>query len=390
VIAGADTGIRWTHAALKDKYRGWDGLTADHNYNWHDSIHSGNNNDCALNSTVPCDDDAHGSHTIGTAVGDDGGSNQIGMAPGAKWIGCRNMNHGVGTPARYIECMEFFLAPYPVGGTPAQGDPTKAPDITTNSWGCPPSEGCAVNSLQAAVEAQRAAGIFMVVAAGNDGAFGCHSIVDPPSLYDAVYTVGALNNGSDTIASFSSLGSVTVDGSSRIKPDLSAPGTNVRSSTKASNTSYANFDGTSMATPHVAGAVALLWSAQPQLRNDIDATEAILNESAVPLLSGGCGSSSTGQNNIYGFGRLDVKAAVDYALLRTTAVNETANAVNVKFYAGLNRKYRLEYKTSAMDSVWTAVPGVSDLIATADGETQLIDPNVNGQEQRYYRVSVVK
>src|SRR6476646_7675084 len=81
------------------------------------------------------DDFFHGSHTTGTAIGDDGAGNQIGMAPGAKWIGCRNMDVGNGTPARYIECMEFFLAPYPIGG--GQGDPTKAPDITINSWGCP-------------------------------------------------------------------------------------------------------------------------------------------------------------------------------------------------------------------------------------------------------------
>ena len=121
VIGGADTGYRWTHNALKNHYRGWDGVTADHNYNWHDSIHSGGGV-CGPDSTAPCDDDCHGSHTTGTAVGDDGGTNQIGMAPGAKWIGCRNMNQGDGTPARYMECMEFFLAPYPVGGTAGRSD----------------------------------------------------------------------------------------------------------------------------------------------------------------------------------------------------------------------------------------------------------------------------
>ena len=168
VVASADTGVRWTHNALKPHYRGWNGVTADHNYNWHDSIHSGGGA-CGPNSPQPCDDFFHGSHTTGTAIGADGGANQIGMAPGAKWIACRNMSVGIGTPARYIECMEFFLAPYPVGGDPGDGDPTKAPDITINSWGCPPSEGCAVNTLQAAVEAQRAAGIMMVVAAGNAG-----------------------------------------------------------------------------------------------------------------------------------------------------------------------------------------------------------------------------
>ena len=74
------------------------------------------------------------------------------MAPGARWIGCRNLDQGNGTPARYLECMEWFLAPYPIGG--GQGDPLKAPDITNNSWGCPPSEGCSVDTLQAAIEAQ--------------------------------------------------------------------------------------------------------------------------------------------------------------------------------------------------------------------------------------------
>ena len=167
-IGSADTGVQWDHPALKNKYRGWDGATANHNYNWHDSTHAGGGA-CGPNSPVPCDDNSHGTHTTGTAVGDDGAGNQIGVAPGAKFIACRNMNQNVGTPASYIECMEFFLAPYPVGGTPAQGDPSKAPDITINSWGCPPSEGCSQATLKAAVEAQRAAGIMMVVAAGNDG-----------------------------------------------------------------------------------------------------------------------------------------------------------------------------------------------------------------------------
>src|SRR5437773_7272881 len=258
VVASADTGVRWTHDALKPHYRGWDGQNADHDYNWHDSIHDSVGNPCGNDSPVPCDDFFHGSHTTGTAIGDDGMGNQIGMAPGAKWIGCRNMDAGNGTPARYIECMEFFLAPYPIGG--GQGDPTKAPDITINSWGCPPSEGCSVDTLQAAVEAQAAAGIMMVVAAGNSGS-SCSTVVDPPSFYEASYTVGALITGSDTIASFSSRGPVTIDGSGRIKPDITAPGTSTRSASNSGDTAYAIASGTSMATPHISGAMALLWSA---------------------------------------------------------------------------------------------------------------------------------
>jgi len=310
VVASADTGVRWTHNALKPHYRGWDGVTGDHDFNWHDSIHSGGGA-CGPDSPQPCDDFFHGSHTTGTAIGDDGGANQIGMAPGAKWIACRNMSVGVGTPARYIECMDFFLAPYPVGGDPSQGDPTKAPDITINSWGCPTSEGCAVTTLQAAVEAQKAAGIMMVVAAGNAGS-GCSTTIDPPSFYAASYTAGALNTGTDTIAFFSSRGPVTVDGSGRIKPDITAPGTSTRSASNSSDSAYTFADGTSMATPHIAGAMALLWSAIPSLQNQIDASRAALNDAAHFISSTQCGTPGP-PNNVYGWGRVDILAAVTSA-----------------------------------------------------------------------------
>src|SRR6266487_2698944 len=307
VVAGADSGVRWTHDALKPHYRGWDGQNADHDYNWHDSIHDSLGNPCGNDSPFPCDDYFHGSHTTGTAIGSDGGANQIGMAPGAKWIACRNMDQGVGTPARYIECMEFFLAPYPVGG--GQGDPTKAPDITINSWGCPTSEGCSVNTLQAAVEAQAAAGIMMVVAAGNSGS-NCSTVTDPPSFYAASYTAGALNTGTDTIASFSSRGPATIDGSGRIKPDISAPGTNTRSASNTSDNAYTFASGTSMATPHIAGAMALLWSAIPSLQNQLTASRDALNNSAVFISSTQCGDAGP-PNNVFGWGRVDILAAVN-------------------------------------------------------------------------------
>src|SRR5438045_324623 len=306
VVASADTGQRWTHNALKPHYRGWNGVVADHNYNWHDSIHDSVGNPCGNNSPQPCDDFFHGTHTTGTAIGDDGGSNQIGMAPGAKWIGCRNMDQGNGTPARYIECMEFFLAPYPVGG--GQGDPTKAPDITINSWGCPTSEGCSVNTLQAAVEAQAAAGIMMVVAAGNSGS-ACSTVTDPPSFYEASYTVGALNTGTDTIASFSSRGPATIDGSGRTKPDITAPGTSTRSASNSGDANYAIASGTSMATPHISGAMALLWSALPALRHQITASRDAINNTAVHIASTLCGTAGP-PNNVYGWGRVDILAAV--------------------------------------------------------------------------------
>ncbi|HEV7669094.1 MAG TPA: S8 family serine peptidase [Thermoanaerobaculia bacterium] len=321
VVAGADTGYRWTHAALKNAYRGWNGTTASHDYNWHDSIHSGTG-PCGANAAAPCDDQGHGSHTMGTIVGLDG-ANQVGMAPGARWIGCRNMNQGAGTPASYLECMEFFLAPYPVGGTTAQGDPSKAPHVTNNSWGCNAAEGCTTpNILLTGVTNTRAAGILMEVSAGNSGP-GCSTVADPPSFYDPSFTTGALTTGTDSIASFSSRGPVTADGSNRIKPDIVAPGTSTRSSYNTSDTTYTSLSGTSMAGPHVVGGVALLLSAFPSLTGNPNGIESRLTSSAKPitLTSTTCGSAAGAvPNNVYGYGRLDVGCAIPAKVSGSTSV----------------------------------------------------------------------
>jgi serine protease AprX len=356
VIGGQDTGVEWTHPALQKQYRGWDGATANHDYNWHDSVHS-NGGSCGPNSPAPCDDSNHGTHTVGTALGTDGGANQIGVAPGAKFMSCRNMDRGNGTPASYLECFEFFLAPYPVGGTPAQGDPSKAPDVTVNSWSCPPSEGCAPETLKFAVEAQRAAGIMTVVAAGNNGARGCGSVGDPPGLYDATYSIGALDATTSLLAPFSSRGPVIIDGSLRIKPDLSAPGVSVRSAIRGG--AYSNFSGTSMATPHVAGAVALLWSAHPWLRGQVELTENLLNESAVRVETADCGGASApAPNNLFGFGRLDILAAVELASTILTPIPEALASTKVTpaiiEVGGFGGAARLEVATPATTS-WRAI-----------------------------------
>src|SRR5438067_3079436 len=185
VIGDQDTGERWTHNALKPRYRGWDGTTADHNFNWHDAIHTGGGV-CGPDTVAPCDDSGHGTHTAGTTVGDDGAGNQIGVAPGAKWIGCRNMDQGNGTPARYPECFQFMMAPTDLNGNNA--DPTLRAHVVGNSYTCPPDEFCAPDSLHAMLENMRAAGVFMAVAAGNDGP-DCSTIGDPPGLDAAAGTI---------------------------------------------------------------------------------------------------------------------------------------------------------------------------------------------------------
>ena len=241
VIGGQDTGYDWDHPALKNQYRGWDDDAANHDYNWHDAIHNFNPlNICGADSPEPCDDfgSSHGTHTMGSMVGNDldpttdgwpsAAANALGVAPGAKWIGCRNMDIGNGTPARYTECYEWFVAPYPIGGDPmTDGNPAMAPHVINNSWGCPTSEGCSAATLETVVNNVRAAGIVTVHAAGNTlPNAGCGSVADPAATYPASFTVGATDSG-DNIASFSDRGPSAFDGG--LKPDIVAPGINIRS-----------------------------------------------------------------------------------------------------------------------------------------------------------------
>lgn len=311
VYANADTGVQWDHPALKGQYRGWDGVAADHNYNWWDGVRSpipGVSSVCGVAGLTPCDDHGHGTHTTGTAVGTLIGTRQIGMAPGAKWIACRNMADGVGRPSTYLSCFQFFLAPTDLNGS--NPDPSKRPDVVGNSYSCPLSEECTdLHVFQSALLNLRAAGIFMAVSAGNEGP-GCSTVKEPPGLEASVFTVGSTMSG-NVLSGFSSRGPVTADGSGRLKPDLVAPGQSVFSSYY--NNAYATLSGTSMAAPHVAGAVALLWSALPALRGDVDKIEAVLREYAVPLLPVGtlCGTDTSFSipNNQFGYGALDVLAA---------------------------------------------------------------------------------
>ena len=311
--ANADTGVEWNHPALKSHYRGWNGTTADHNFNWWDGVRGPvvGSSSCGYSSSIPCDDYGHGTHTMGIGIGDDGAGNQIGVAPGAKWIACRNMDRGWGRPETYISCFQFFLAPTDLSGNNA--NPDLRPHAVGNSYGCPPSELCTVNALESAVGNLRAAGVFMAISAGNSGS-NCSTVSDPPALYYSAITVGATNLN-DGIASFSSRGPVTVDASNRRKPNVVAPGVNVISSIPGD--SYGMMSGTSMAAPHVAGAVVLLWSAFPSLVRNVDETQNLLQQTAVPLTtSQGCGGDGPSQvpNNVYGYGRLDVFAAYDLAL----------------------------------------------------------------------------
>ncbi|MCC6190229.1 MAG: S8 family serine peptidase, partial [Anaerolineales bacterium] len=298
VVGQSDSGVQGSHPALASGYRG---RAEGDDYNWLDPWNG---------TASPTDLGGHGTHTLGSAVGRGG----IGVAPGAAWFGCVNLARNLANPALYLDCLQFMLAPYPQGADPLHaGDPLRAAHVINNSWGCPPLEGCDVASLEPAVSALRAAGIFVVASAGNEGP-RCGSIDSPLAPYDAAFSVGAVDVFGD-LASFSSRGPVLVDESRRLKPDLAAPGVDILSSMPNGTYDYAS--GTSMAGPHVVGAVALMWSANPALIGDIDRTEAILRETARPYtgvdLDGDCDDLPLPNNGV-GAGLLDAYAAVQAAL----------------------------------------------------------------------------
>jgi serine protease AprX len=299
VLGNIDTGQQWDHPALKPHYRGWNGSTVDHNYNWYDATDPTNR--------APLDEYGHGTDTAGIMVGDDGGANRIGVAPRAKWMSCRSMDaSGLGNPDTYITCIEFMIAPFDLDGN--NPDPSKAPVAVSNSWYCSTStEGCTQTTLLQPVQDLRAAGIVPVFAAGNEGS-GCSTIgiLGPPAQYDESFSVGATDSDK-ALASFSSRGPVTFMGT-RIKPDISAPGVDVRSSYPGN--AYATLSGTSFAAPHIAGVIALLYAAQPQLIGDVDATELKLENGAFHINSSACSSSGSYPNNLFGYGIVNAQAAV--------------------------------------------------------------------------------
>jgi subtilisin family serine protease len=296
VVGQSDTGVQGDHPELSAQYRGKGG---QNDYNWLDPWNG---------STRPVDVAGHGTHTLGSILG-----KNVGVAPGATWIACVNLARNLGNPSVYLNCMQFMLAPFPEKGDPFRdGDPARGAEVLNNSWGCPWVEGCDPNSLLPAVKALRDAGIFVVVSAGNSGYSGCGSVSDPLAIYGEVYSVGAVDQ-SGNLATFSSKGPVSVDGSQRLKPDIAAPGDGVLSSYPGD--SYYMASGTSMAGPHVVGVVALMWSANPKLVGNIDQTVKILDQSTRPYQGplDACVAKGVPNDGV-GYGIVDAYNAVKLAL----------------------------------------------------------------------------
>ncbi len=169
VIANIDTGVQFDHPALVNQYRGnLDGGSFDHNYNWWDPTGV-----CGTPMATPCDNHGHGTHTMGTMVGDDGAGNQIGVAPGARWIGVKGCENNNCSDASLLSAGQFVLAPTDLAGTNPR--PDLRPDIVNNSWGGGGNDPW----YRDLVQAWRAAGIFPQFSGGNDGAAGCGSASSP-------------------------------------------------------------------------------------------------------------------------------------------------------------------------------------------------------------------
>ncbi|MFZ3078524.1 MAG: S8 family serine peptidase, partial [Bellilinea sp.] len=282
IVANIDTGVQYDHPALVNSFR-CQGSVLPTAACWKDVTPTA--------ATTPYDDQGHGTHTMGTMVGSNNPAltNNVGMAPGAKWIACKAF---VGTSASnqdLLECAQWLLAP---GGSAAN-----RPHIINNSWGGDPSSYD--EWFLPSVQAWRAAGIFPVFSAGNDGVADTCKEIGSPANYPEAFTVAA-HDSNGWIAYFSSQG----PSGTSLKPNLSAPGVNIYSSVPGN--AYGYLSGTSMSAPHASGAAALLWSCNPALIGQIDQTFTLLENSAGAAPAGNCSAPASGGGNYtYGYGYLN-------------------------------------------------------------------------------------
>lgn len=357
VLAGNDTGLMWNHPAIINQYRGWNGSTANHNYNWWDAT--------GAYPAVPGDGHGHGTHTTGTMVGDDGGTNQIGVAPGAQTIHCKNMtDSGSGSDLTFSTCFEWDLAPWNLAGSNPR--PDLAPHAINNSWGY---SGGNAPQFEDEVNALQAAGIVVEVSAGNEGS-SC-STLRSPGDYVQVLTTGSVSHAGGvlpgTLTGFSSRGpSALYPG--QYFPDIMAPGENIRSSVPGGGY-QGGWSGTSMSGPHTAALIALMWQAAPGFEGMVEETYEVIRQTAVPLTGvtgSNCGGDyTTGPNNDWGFGTIDALAAVEEAMR-------------------LDTPYRLTATPTSQDVCYpAALSYMVDVIQNEPGFTEAVTLSAAGQPPNY-------
>ncbi|MGI5188509.1 S8 family serine peptidase [Promicromonospora sp. CA-289599] len=361
VVANIDSGVDGAHPALSGQYRGAGEADPDaYNYFSVDGRQD------------PHDNNGHGTHTMGTMVGgtvqDGGGVNRaVGVAPGAEWIAAAAASAGGGlTDAALIASGEWILAPYDQGSANPVPDTTKRPHVVNNSWGADFSTDPFMEDI---VTAWEAAGIFATFSNGNAGGLGCEAAGSPASR-TVNYAVGAFAQ-SGKIAEFSSRGPGQ---SGTVKPDIAAPGVDVLSTLPGRKSGFKA--GTSMAAPHVAGAVALLWDAEPDLVGNVQATRTILDGTAHDVNDPSCGGTAD-DNNVWGEGKLDVLAAYEMA-------QESTFTTTVPTVSG---DYRVGAPLTASVAPWSPVAAFTyqwrrdgDMIAGATKSTYTPDDADLGAE----------
>ncbi|OQR99389.1 serine protease family S08A [Achlya hypogyna] len=315
-IASIDSGVRYSHKVLAKAYRGYvDGLTWRHDYAFW--IAEGQNQTLSPDNA---DEVGHGTHTVGTAVGADG----VGIAPGASWIAARPFNaDGSAKQSDILLAAQWVMCPTAWDGS--KPDCKRGADIVSNSFGGDAS----ITWMDKVVAAWSAAGILpvslpspnpndvndQVFASGNVNGFQCASVMCPGCLPEAV-AVGALVGGTTLWG-----GSGKGPGKhGAIKPDLVAPGVAIRSAASYDDNKFTRMTGTSMATPHVSGAAAIVLQNGPcrpaDLRESLGAT-AFQKLHKPFLVPSTCGNTSYDEypNNIYGRGLPDLGRAVASGVL---------------------------------------------------------------------------
>ncbi|TMW65426.1 hypothetical protein Poli38472_008068 [Pythium oligandrum] len=283
VIVGIiDTGVRATHVAIKNNWRS--------TYGWFDPLNK------TLGST-PYDALSHGTHVAGVIAGNNG----IGVAPNTQWIMCKGCRSDGCFTSDLLACFQFMTCPTRPNGSRA--DCSQMPRVVSNSWG----GGQGLTIFDRAINLWRKAGIIPVFAAGNTGP-NCGTVHSPGDNANVI-TVGS-SDPLDTVSSFSARGP-TVKGV--VKPDIIAPGWAIKSSCSGSDTEYCTKYGTSMAAPHVAGAIALYLSAKPSATyNQVKLAfqKTAVNVTTPTGLSCGGTNDSMIPNNQFGYGRLDIGKAL--------------------------------------------------------------------------------
>jgi subtilisin family serine protease len=278
VVANMDTGVDVTHPDLSSRWRG--GTNS-----WYDPN--------GEHPATPTDVNGHGTWTMGVMVGGDAGGSSVGIAPDATWIAVKIFNdQGTATSTAIHQGFQWLLDP---DGNPATAD---APDVVNDSWTMSAS-GCLLD-FEPDLASLRAAGILPVFAAGNYGPVPGTSA--SPANNPEAFAVGATDDA-DVLYPYSSRGPSSCG--QPVYPQLVAPGVGIHTTDLYGL--YADPTGTSVAAPHVAGALALLLQAFPGM--PVDRQAAALENSAVDL-------GTTGADNDYGYGRLDALAA--YQWLATT------------------------------------------------------------------------